>query len=240
MPVRRVVLGGGYMATDEEKEHVFQAIEQAVDAVVSEVVEGHYEALTQEPQLTSKIAGAIEHTIKKMDVGDLNVQVEVRDFPAQGRGALEGKVGADVYISVAVIPEDRKDVSKGMLVQAKWDRSAKDPKLPEQIGKMTDRSESSSYVWVYGPNGVTCYPAADYLNPHSEGGGGQSVGSLIANGLRCEEGDGGIGRDLTKPLITSLNEIMEELGVQTAVSFTIREGRRRHRFYRRWRGKRDR
>ncbi|WP_050383363.1 hypothetical protein [Bradyrhizobium pachyrhizi] len=225
------------MATDEEKEHVFQAIEQAVDAIVSEVVEGHYEALTQEPQLTSKIAGAIEHTIKKMDVGDLNVQVEVRDFPAQGRGALEGKVGADVYISVAVIPEDRKDVSKGMLAQAKWDHSAKDPKLPEQIGKMMERSESSSYVWVYGPNGVTCYPAGDYLNPHSEGGG-QSVGSLIANGLRCEEGDRRIGRDLTKPLITSLNEVMEELGVQTAVSFTVREGSRRLRPYRRRRRKR--
>ena len=81
------------MATDEEKERVFQAIELAVDIVVSEVVEGHYEALTQEPQLTSKIAGAIEHTIKKMDIGDLNVKVEVRDFPAQGRGALVRKGG---------------------------------------------------------------------------------------------------------------------------------------------------
>lgn len=40
------------------------------------------------------------------------------------------KVGADVYISVAVIPEDRNDASKGMLAQAKWDRSATDPKLP--------------------------------------------------------------------------------------------------------------
>jgi len=38
-------------------------------------VEGHYVALTQESRLASKIAGAI----KKMDVGDLNVQVE--DFP---------------------------------------------------------------------------------------------------------------------------------------------------------------
>lgn len=53
-------------------------------------------------------------------------------------------------------------------------------------------------------------------------------------------GDRRIGRDLTKPLITSLNEIMEELGVLTAVSFTIREGKRRLRFYRRRRGKRDR
>ena len=51
-------------------------------------MEGHYVALTQESRLASKIAGAI----KKMDVGDLNVQVE--DFPVWGRGALEGRVGA--------------------------------------------------------------------------------------------------------------------------------------------------
>lgn len=225
------------MATDEEREHLFRAIGQAVDQVVSSVVEDHYDALTQEPQLTSKIAGAIELTIKQMDVGDLNVQIAVRDFPSQGRGALEGKVGADVYISVAVIGEDRRDVSKGMLAQAKWDHAAKDPKLPEQIGKMMDRTESS-YVWVFGAHGVTCYPAGDYLSPDPRDDGGQSIGALIANGLRCEEGDRGIGRDLTKPLITSLNEIMEELGVDTAVSFTIREGSRRHRFYRRRRKKR--
>jgi hypothetical protein len=47
-----------------------------------------------------------------------------------------------------------------------------------------------------------------------------------------EEGDRRIGRDLTKPLITSLNEIMQNLGVNTAVSFAIREGSRRLRFYR--------
>ncbi len=220
------------MATVEQKEHLYQTIEAAVDEAVSSVVEDHYEGLTQEPQLTAKIALSIEQAIKATDVGDLNVEVAVRDFPAQGRGALEGIVGADVYISVAVIPEDRKDVSKGMLAQAKWDKAAKDPKLPDQIGKMMGRSKSSSYVWVYDPNGVTCYPAGEYLNP-GHGGGGRSVGSLIANGLRCEEGDHGIGRDLTKPLITSLREAMEDLGVSHGVALTIREGSRRRRFYRR-------
>jgi hypothetical protein len=211
------------MATDEQKEHLYQVIEAAVDEAVSSVVEDHYEGLTQEPQLTAKIAHSIELAIKATDVGDLNIEVAVRDFPAQGRGALEGLVGADVYISVAVIPEDRKDVSKGMLAQAKWDTAAKDPKLPDQIGKMIGRSESSSYVWVYGPNGVTCYPAGEYLNPDLDGGGGQSVGSLIANGLRCKEGD---------------REAMEDLGVSHGVAFTIREGSRRRRFYRRPREKR--
>jgi hypothetical protein len=157
--------------------------------------------------------------------------VKVRDFPAQGSGALERRVGADVYISVAIIPEDRKDVSKGMLAQAKWDDSTADRRLPRQIGDMLDRTESS-YVWVYGPDGVTCYPAGDYLNPTEEDAG-QSVGSLIANGLRCEEGDRNIGRDLTKPTVTSLREAMEELGVRRGMALTIREGKRRRRFYRR-------
>jgi hypothetical protein len=225
------------MATEEEREALFGAIQEAVDNVVSMVVEGHYDALTQEPQLTAKIAGAIELTLDQMDLGDLNVKVTVRDFPPQGPGALEGKVGADVYISVAVIGEDRNDVSKGMLAQAKWDHTIKDAKLPEQIGKMMERTESS-YVWVFGPHGVTGLPGGTYFDPNPAEEAGQSVGSLIANGLRCKEGDRRIGRDLTKPLITSLNEIMQDLGVNTAVSFTIREGSRRLRFYRRRRRKR--
>jgi hypothetical protein len=202
-----------------------------VDDAISTLLEDHYKGLTQEPQLTAKVAQVIEHAIDGADVGDLNIEVKVRDFPAQGTGALERRVGADIYISVAIIPEDKKDVSKGMLAQAKWDDTAADRKLPRQIGDMMDRTESS-YVWVYGPNGVTCYPAGDYLNPTEESAG-QSVGSLIANGLRCEEGDRDIGRDLTKPTVTSLREAMEELGVRRGMAFTIREGKRRRRFYRR-------
>jgi hypothetical protein len=224
------------MATEDERETVFAAIQERVDQAVSRVVEGHYDALTQEPQLTAKIAGAIEATLDEFDYGDLNIKIAVRDFPAQGPGALEGKVGADVYVSVAIIGEDRKDVSKGMLAQAKWDYTTKDAKLPGQIDKMMDRSESS-YVWEFGPHRVTSFPAGDYFNPAPDSHG-QTIGSLIANGLRCEEGDPGIGRDLTKPLITSLNEIMQDLGVNTALSFTVREGSRRLRFYRRRRRKR--
>lgn len=118
------------MASEEEKEHIFQTIEQAVDNVVSSVVGQHYGAFTQEPQLSAKIASAIELTMGQIDTGDLNVQVAVRDFPSQGPRALEGTVGADVYISVVIIPEDRKDVSKGMLAQAKWDDTTRDAKLP--------------------------------------------------------------------------------------------------------------
>lgn len=219
------------MATEDEKEALYQEIEIAVDLAVSDLLAEHYHGLTQEPQLTAKVAQVIEHAIGGMNVGDLNIEVKVRDFPAQGRGALEGKVGADVYISVALIPEDKNDVSKGMLAQAKWDDTTSDSKLPRQIGDMMDRTESA-YVWVYGPNGVTCYPAGGYLNPAGETSG-QSVGSLIANGLRCTEGDKSIGRDLTKPTVTSLKEAMEDLGVSRGIALTVREGSRRHRFYRR-------
>jgi hypothetical protein len=219
------------MATTKEREQLFGKIEQTVDDIVSTVVQKHYDALTQEPQLTAKIAEAIELTLDRTDFGDLNVRVAVRDFPPQGPGALEGKVGADVYISVAVIGEDGEDVSKGMLAQAKWDHTTKDAKLPEQIGKMRERT-GSSYVWVFGPQGVLCLPAGEYFHP-APSRKSQTIGSLIANGLRCEEGDRRIGRDLTKPTITSLNEIMQDLGVNTALSFTIREGRRRIRWWRR-------
>jgi hypothetical protein len=141
---------------------------------------------------------------------------------------LEGKVGADAYISVAVIGEDGDNVSKGMLAQAKWDHTTKDAKLPEQISKMRERTDSS-YVWVFGPQGVLCLPAGEYFHP-GPSRKSRTIGSLIANGLRCEEGDRSVGRDLTKPTITSLNEIVHDLGVNTALSFTIREGRRRMRW----------
>jgi hypothetical protein len=91
----------------------------------STVVQKHYDALTQEPQLTAKIAEAIELTLDRTDFGDLNVRVAVRDFPPQGRGALEGKVGADVYISTAVIGEDGEDVSKGMLAHSRASASSR-------------------------------------------------------------------------------------------------------------------
>lgn len=207
-----------------------------MDNIVSKVVQKHYEALTQEPQLTAKVAEAIELALDEINVGDLNARVLVRDFPAQGPGALEGKVGADVYISTAVISEEGKDVSKGMLAQAKWDDTTADAKLPQQIGKMLERTESS-YVWAFGPHGILCTPATEYFDPEPPDTA-QTVGSLIANGLRCKEGDRHIGRDLTKPPGTSMNEIMEELGVYTALSFTVREGKRRLRFYRRKKRKR--
>src|SRR5205085_191100 len=121
----------------------YQAIGAAVDQAVSTLLAEHYEGLTQEPQLTAKIAQVIEHAIDGADVGDINIEVKVRDFPAQGSGALEGRVGADLYVSVAIIPEDNIDVSKGMLVQAKWHDTTKDRRLPRQIGGMMDRTESS-------------------------------------------------------------------------------------------------
>jgi hypothetical protein len=67
----RVVWGGGaIMATEEEKEHLYQSIEAAVDDAVSTLMADHYEGLTQEPQLTAKIAQVIESAIDGADVGD--------------------------------------------------------------------------------------------------------------------------------------------------------------------------
>jgi hypothetical protein len=218
------------MATREQREELYGKIQRAVDDVVLKVVQKHYGALTQEPQLTAKVAEAIELTLEDINVGDLNAKIMVRDFPSQGKGALEGKVGADVYISTAVISESGEDVSKGMLAQAKWDDTMDDPKLATQEGKMLERT-GSSYVWVFGADGASCLRAgAGHIVASSES---QSIGSLIANSLRCIEGDTGIGRDLTKPPGTSMNEIMQELGVYTGLSFTVREGKRRLRFYRR-------
>ncbi len=57
------------MATREQREQLFGTIQQAVDNVVSKVVKKHYEALTQEPQLTAKVAEAIELTLDDTNLG---------------------------------------------------------------------------------------------------------------------------------------------------------------------------
>jgi hypothetical protein len=86
-----------------------------------------------------------------------------------------------------------------MLAQAKWDDTMDDPKLAEQEGKMLERT-GSSYVWVFGPHSASYLRAgAGHTTASSKG---QTIGSLIANSLRCIEGDTSIGRDLNNPPAT--------------------------------------
>ncbi|XIA62678.1 hypothetical protein ACFIOY_24705 [Bradyrhizobium sp. TZ2] len=121
---------------------------------------------------------------------------------------MEKDTGADLYVSV--VRRDRQmPVSKGMLVQSKWDHTTRDPRLRGQIDQMTDRTDAS-YVWVYGKSGVYCAKAST-LHPVPREIDLKPIGELIADGLRCTAGDLKIGRDLSLPRAQGLIRKMREL-----------------------------
>jgi hypothetical protein len=196
----------------------FKKIAEIVDGVISEEMVRHYDCTTQEHQLTSKLASALERELNRLQVGPVNIQVLVQDLPDRGRGSLEKPVGADLYISI-VLPDD---ASKGILVQSKWDSAVLNDRaqLREQARKMLARSPES-YVWVYEPSGISCFPAHDVLGPRMTRENVKTPGVLIADGCRCKAGDRRIGRNPDLPPDQSLRTILEELRVNTGLSLIV-------------------
>jgi hypothetical protein len=134
---------------DPPLERLLDELKERIDEAARRITADHYD-VAQEPAFTSRLAQEIESEIRThpINAGALKIEVATQDLPDRGRGALEKKVGADLYISLA-----RRDlkppVSKGMLMQAKWEYSKHDAKLASQMHSMIQRS-NDSYVWFYG------------------------------------------------------------------------------------------
>lgn len=207
---------------DPELEHLFDTLKPVIDGVLSEMCIEHYEGITQEHQLTSRFAQAIEERTRRLAINNRKVEVCVQEFNDRGAGTLEAKVGADLYISITVIEEDRTvSINKGFLVQSKWDHTLKKDKagLKRQINKMASRSDES-YLWVYGASGVSVLHV-DEDQPLGFDEKPQSVGNLLLEGVKCNAGDPRIGRDTNLPARQSLSLAMEQLGVPKAIAFTV-------------------
>jgi N-acetylmuramoyl-L-alanine amidase len=132
---------GGVPSTRE-----LRIFEFLIDGVIAHSCARHYEADTQEHQLTSRIAQAIEHELGNVRIGETRVRIAVQELSDRGRGSKERAVGADLYISIVVESED-ESISKGMLVQSKWDhafsRSSELGRLRDQSHEMLRRSKES-------------------------------------------------------------------------------------------------
>jgi len=206
-----------------ERENVYKILGEQIDGIVTQACQRHYPASTQEHQFTAKIADRLDLRLNNLRIGDMKVSVHVQDFTDRGSKSQETKTGADLYISVVVDAHDEK-VNKGMLVQSKWeDALTRSPKgLKPQTDKMKARTPSS-YVWGYGPTGITVVPSEDVGARGIELSRSMTVGELIADGLRCNQGDPQIGRDLKLPPVESLNVIMEQLAADLAVSVELTE-----------------
>lgn len=226
---------GAFSMTDttsigEDPDRFEQAVDllgAMIDTAIANECARHYSARTQEHQLTSRLGKAIETVLEHHPIEGFEVQIHTQDFPDRGPGALEKQAGADLYI--ALVREGEEDtVSKGILVQSKWDRAlrvaSERRKLREQAERMQRASRDGSYIWVYEPTGIAAYPASAATGPTLAlpPFGGQTVGELIADGLRCEAGDRDIGRDTDKPLVDSLNEALERVHAKSALSIVMR------------------
>src|SRR5580658_4555439 len=104
-------------------EGAFELIRTLLGGATARACRRHYNAHTQEHQLTSRIAEAIEATFngeEGLRVNELMVNVAVQELPDKGPSSHERSVGADLYISIA-LDDGHDSFSKGLLVQSKWD-----------------------------------------------------------------------------------------------------------------------
>jgi hypothetical protein len=124
------------------------SISEVFCSTVDEVVSEHYDAKTQEHQLTARIGRRVEDRFKQQSLFGTRVQVITQDIPDKGRGALERPPG---LTSIGVSVDGA--FNKGLLIQAEWDDNP-DPELRWQAQRMHNLCPKGSYVWSYGKDGV--------------------------------------------------------------------------------------
>lgn len=194
-----------------------RGLAEAIDDKLQEICGEHYDALTQEHQLTSRIAQALDDLRNQRD--GLAVEVTVQELPDKGPDSLERPVGADVYVAVVRSDNQAKPVSKGILAQTKWDDSPLRD-LRRQEGDMLDRSDES-YVWIYGPEGVYVVPAERNRRRRPDLDKATSVGELLVTAIECRAGDPELGPDLSKPSRQAMREKLEELAAPAGLLFEV-------------------
>lgn len=194
-------------------------ISEAIRSTVDEVVQEHYPALTQEHHLTPRIGERLEQRLNGRFFYGAGLSVITQDFPDKGRGALEKKVGSDIYIGISL----RGQFNKGLLVQSKWIDSD-DPKLTEQCERML-RYSPSAYVWLYGSNGVRMLKAKSVVEHHRYRRGqatwSDNLSNIFKEVLSCRQGDRSIGVETGPGWRERVSEMLQQLQMTTAVAIDI-------------------
>jgi hypothetical protein len=194
---------------------LFDRLREIVDKTCSRVHAEEYDTLTQEPALTAIIAAEIRNELRHhpIVVGRLSIEVMSRNVPDRGSKTMESINGADLYISLV-----RRDtgVSKGIILQSKWEKELKNgnKRLRNQALRMQHRSDGSSFILVFGPRGIVAVPAlrATWPRvPHDFLDDAMSLGTLLAEGLKCNKGDRGLGRDLGAPASQGMDDVLRRI-----------------------------
>lgn len=200
-------------------------VAEAIRSVVDRIVIRHAARLTQEHQLTSRIAQSLEENFDGTVVAGRLARVLVQEMPDRGRGSLEKKTGADLYVAVRV-EGTSTDFSKGMFIQAKWaDGARTDQRLYEQCEKIVRKSDKGAFVWIYGGWGTHAVPASEVLDNRGVEPSlleGRNLAQHFRDVFDCVAGD----RRLVMPgifdddeaLNTALLEYGRDIGIALSVS----------------------
>jgi hypothetical protein len=212
-------------------EELLQEARQRIDNLVTAIAQHHYITGTQEHHLTPRIAQAIQDDLRHhpIEVDGLKLEVLSQDIPDRGGGAMESKIGADLYISLTRFDVD-DPISKGVLIQAKRRnsllRADERRRLRNQIARMRRRSKTGAYVWVFDDEGVTCVEAPNSSDPSLTWiFNPMTVGELIVEGLRCNRGDRAIGRPLDVPPEVGITRLLHRLSTRGGLDLTVKHGR---------------
>jgi hypothetical protein len=203
-------------------DELLEKLAERIDTVVNQIASESYQLQRHEEFITSRLTQAITAAVRAdpINVDGLTVEVHAEEF----RPPQERKNGADLYVSLV-----RNDLeipkSKGLLVQAKRRTSLLKSGEPRRLGNQSKRMyrrSDESYVWIYESNRIVSAVAPQASQPQlSIITNPTSVGTLIADGLRCNRGDDEIGPDLSRPLHEGLIAVMDDLSVPDALDFDV-------------------
>lgn len=213
------------MLTRRQRDLIAAALRSVIDQAVSE----HYEAMTQEHQLTSRIAALLELELQGIRVLGRQIAIITQEFPDKGRGSLERPTGIDLYIGVMDLSPN--GFSKGIFLQSKWrevTRSTVDLKaIQEQCERMLQLSDQS-YVCLYGPDGADLVRAQEVVQQpglRPEQLLSRKTDDVFRRILECIEGDPRWGIDrvmmIDKRGREAVTTLMEELRIRTAIGVVV-------------------
>ena len=211
-----------------EDPYLRDSIAQLFSSAIDDVVREHINRLSQEPQITSKIADRIEQAAQSWTLGKYKLSARAQDLPDRGPRSLEKPTGTDLYIGIRL--EDEKanyKLEKGLLIQSKISTkitTAEHKKLVSQCELMTTRSTSGSFVWLYDDLGVKVIPANEIAaNPGLDARDifSRNTTEFFRDVLDCFLGDRNLVWGSIFDDIEALNNLLRELAISKGIVINI-------------------
>ena len=186
-------------------------IADAIAITVESLREGEVE---QEPAMTDRMLGAIVQSLSGYRGKGLRWRAHT--LTDRGPGAKERVYGAD-FMGVLTISLPDFEVSKGFLAQAKLvrpDRRINMGELRDQCEKMLELSPTS-FVFLYGPNGVRVVPALAVTSSNEDPDKlySRSAQRFFEEHFQCFIGD----RRISAPNVAILDLLKNGFGARRAL-----------------------